>query len=147
MINRRATCWFIILPLALTPLACRSKAGESRVYSVRGSVVYQGKPTPGAVVTFFPVGGGTGTVLPHAEVEDDGTFQLTTYKLKDGAPAGKYDVSVMWTKPGHGDDGGEMLIPIQYGNPHTSDLHAEIKEQPNELPPFQLQPERRGSRR
>jgi hypothetical protein len=135
---------FYFLMFAIAPMACSSRAGDGGVYPVRGQVLFQGKPTPGAMVFFYPVAGGPGAVRPHAVVEDDGSFQVSTYKRNDGAPPGKYDVTVAWTKPAHGDNDGDSLIPISYGDPHTSDLHAEVKEQVNDLPPFQLQ-QRAGS--
>ncbi|HLW65670.1 MAG TPA: hypothetical protein VKS79_10150 [Gemmataceae bacterium] len=151
MFTRRAFRWLLVVLLALLPLACRSKS-ESRVYPVRGKVFYQGKPASGAIVFFFPAGTGPAKVMPHAVVEDNGSFQLTTYKVNDGAPPGMYGVTVSWTKPGHGDNDGETLIPIEYGDPQSSGLQAEVKEQPNELPPFELQrggygEDRRGTRR
>jgi hypothetical protein len=128
----------LLLAVFLVSTSCGSKG--TRVYAVKGKVFYQGKPTPGATVLFIPVGSNAGAVRPHATVEEDGTFQIGTYLLHDGAQPGRYDVTVVWTRPAHGDNEGETLIPLRYGDPATSELHVEVKAQANELPPFQLNP-------
>jgi hypothetical protein len=117
-------------------------AGEKRkpVFPVQGKVLFEGKPAAGAVVFFHPVGvAGADALRPHATVEADGTYRLTTYNGPDGAPAGEYDVTVVWTRPSRrGDEEGDSLLPVRYRAPTTSRLRAEVKEQPNELPPFKL---------
>jgi hypothetical protein len=69
----------------------------------------------------------------------DGTFQLGTYKRNDGAPPGEYDVTVTWTKPLIPGEPDEMsLVPPRYLTPQTSKLHAQVKAEVNDLPPFNL---------
>jgi hypothetical protein len=134
------------LPLALLAAALLSLAGCSRgnelpVFPVRGTVFYKGKPAHRAIVWFHPEGK---TDLkahkPRAVVEPDGSFQISTYRTHDGAPAGRYRVSIYWRAQGKvGDDEGESLLPARYGDPQTSGLPpVEVKEGSNELPPFQL---------
>ncbi len=36
---------------------------------------------------------------PHGRVGPDGRFTLTTYQPGDGAPTGKYNVTVVWPGP------------------------------------------------
>jgi hypothetical protein len=127
-----------LIVVACLSNGCGGKSAGERVYPVQGQVFYEGKPAAKATVFLIPVGAAPGAVRPHATVEDDGSFQVSTYGLHDGAPAGKYDVTVVWTKPARGDDVGDSLIPTRYGDPRTSKLSVEIKEQPNELAPFRL---------
>ena len=52
-------------------------------------------------------------------------------------------MTVIWTAPGKfgSDDDGKSLLPARYSDPQRSGLPVvEIKEGPNELPPFQLTP-------
>jgi hypothetical protein len=128
--------------LALALLLLPACSGEQRkpVFPVQGKVLFEGKPAAGAVVFFHPVGpAGPDALRPRATVEADGTFRLTTYKGPDGAPVGEYDVTVVWTRPSRrGDEEGDSLLPARYRARATSKLRVEVKEQPNELPPFKL---------
>jgi hypothetical protein len=106
-------------------------------------VLFEGKPAAGAIVKFYAVDAANKkdgqAVVPQAIVGDDGCFQLTTYSSEDGAPAGKYAVSVFWAKPAKGgDDYEKPLIPARYLNAETSGLTAVVEEKATELPPFQL---------
>jgi hypothetical protein len=132
--------------LLLAAGAC-SGGGERPVYPVRGKVFAKGgKPAHRAIVWLHPEAKSTSeskSQLPHGVVEQDGSFQLSTYGKDDGAPPGRYRVTVIWTAPGKfsGDDTGKSLLPARYSNPQLSGLPVvEIKEGPNELPPFELTP-------
>src|SRR5438552_17588852 len=61
---------------------------------VRGTVkLPDGKPAAGSQVVFE--GGAEGKkVSARGDVRDDGSFELSTYKLGDGVPPGKYKVQV-----------------------------------------------------
>src|SRR5262245_21130858 len=79
----------------LLSLACAPQRPPA--YPVAGQVFYQGKPTPGAVVVFHPVGANeTSTPRPSGQVQADGSFGLTTYLPGDGAPEGEYLVAITW---------------------------------------------------
>ena len=46
-------------------------------------------------------------VRPHATVEADGSYHLTTFVTRDGAPVGDFAVTVIWPGPrvkGQGED-------------------------------------------
>ena len=69
----------------------------------------------------------------------DGSFQIGTYGVKDGAPTGQYTVTLVWkTEPKGGDDDQVNLLPVRYMYPFSSGLTAQVKEGPNQLEPFQL---------
>jgi hypothetical protein len=135
---RRGPLAGLVLGLALLCSSCNS--GHKPVYPVRGKVLFEGRPTPGAVVFFHPVGeDGPDVLRPTARVAKDGSFEVRTYKSKDGAPAGEYIVTVSWTTKGaQGDDEGDQIIPAKYLSPSTSPLRVKVEPQPNELQPFQL---------
>lgn len=124
------------------------------VYPVSGQVFVQGKPAEGALVIFYPIDPQTHDAekfppRPSGLVEADGTFQLTTSEPKDGARVGEYDVTIVWFKNASTEEsafagGGESRRPSRdalkgkYAQPKTSGLKASIANQPNELPPFNL---------
>jgi hypothetical protein len=144
MTNNHVLSWSLHGLLSATLLVgiC-SCSGNKRVYPVSGKVLVEGKPAAHAIVKFYAVNAaskkdGQG-VVPQAIVDEDGSFRVTTYSSEDGAPAGKYTVSVFWAKPSKGgDDYDKPLIPARYLNAETSGLTAVVEERATELPPFQL---------
>jgi hypothetical protein len=101
---------------------------------VRGQVLYEGIPVPGAYVVF------QGTVKerpPRADAftRSDGTFTLSTYEADDGAPAGEYNVTVVWRKPFYEPSGkpGPNHLPDKYAKADTTPLKFEVKSGTNEV--------------
>src|SRR5262249_54027885 len=86
----------VLLSLGALLLPACSKSSRQPVHPVRGQILVEGKPAAQAIVTFHPVGGDTGTLRPSAQTDADGYFSLTTYENGDGAPEGKYSVTVTW---------------------------------------------------
>jgi hypothetical protein len=116
---------------------CSSKGGREwkKTYPVHGKVFFETKPAKGARVVFHPVGEpDPRAVLPQAEVDEDGSFVVSTYKAADGAPAGSYTLVVTLLQNG----GPVNLLPERYADPAVSDLKATIEEKDNELEPFNL---------
>jgi hypothetical protein len=111
------------------------------VHSVRGQVLFQGRPTPGAFVAFHPLDPHVKDVPhPTAYADADGRFALGTYGAHDGAPAGEYAVTVVWwapvqvTKAQEGDGVAPTnRLPARYGDAKKSGLHASVREGNNEL--------------
>ena len=117
-----------------------SCSGRKTVYPVTGKVLFEGRPAAGALVQFHPLDKADNTaVVPLGEAGPDGTFRLTSYAHEDGAPAGRYTVTVSWGVPSKGGDGFDrILVPARYLSPATSKLTAEVPAQATELPPLQL---------
>jgi hypothetical protein len=120
---------------------CAEKRPE--VFPIKGQLFVSGKPAVGAVVFFHPVTQAVDSQNPATErrptgkVEEDGSFELSTFGVKDGAPPGRYRVSVVWTK-GEGDD-ATHLLPQKFMNPATSGLPiVEVRDEPTVLAPFKL---------
>jgi hypothetical protein len=133
----------LLLALLLAPASCGG--GGPRLYPVRGRVLYQGQPANGAIVFFHPLGesrhddASAASSRPMGKVGPDGSFELTTAERGKGAPAGRYAVTVVWkSRSPAGDDDERNLLPQRYMFPTGSQLIAEVKEGPNELPPFLL---------
>lgn len=125
--------------------SCRERKVHQPVFPVHGAVSYQGRPAEGARVSFVPMGA-VGSLRPQATVGADGTFQLSTYELNDGAPSGRYAVAIVWPGPnprsnGQGDDElpGPDRLNGRYSDPNHSPWQVEVGTAPLELAPFQLE--------
>jgi hypothetical protein len=117
-----------------------SCSGRKPVYPVTGKVVFEGRPAAGAVVQFHPQDkSDKSPLVPVGQAGADGSFRLTTYVHEDGAPAGRYAVTVFWGVPSKGGDNFDrVLVPGRYLNPATSGLTAEVPGRATDLPPFKL---------
>jgi hypothetical protein len=94
-----------------------------------------GKPAAGAFVFFVPVNEPPqpSDPRPRGTVAPDGSFEMSMYGDRDGAPVGDYTVIVMWEG-----EGGYDNLKGKYSDPTKSKLRAVVKEGKNDLPPFQL---------
>jgi hypothetical protein len=72
----------------LTTVGCGS-AGKT--FKVGGVVTLDGKPLPGATVSFMPMGEGRAAT---GRTDTDGRFLLGTFGTEDGAAAGEYKVVI-----------------------------------------------------
>jgi hypothetical protein len=139
----------VVLVVGL-PLFAASCQGGKRFYPVRGQVFANGQPAEGVTVTLH------GSDIDHeqplqptATVMADGSFELRTFVLdqrvvKEGAPAGEYKVTCVWYPPDlEKYFGRSETLPDKlkgrYGNARTTELRAEVREEPTELPPFKLE--------
>jgi len=107
---------------------------------VQGSLLVNGKPAAGAMVVFHPAGGTSiderGS-RPKATVLPDGSFEVTTYQAGDGAPAGDYDVAVLWLVNNGGDSSWDKLRGA-YADPERTNLRVSIDEQGGMLDPIRI---------
>jgi hypothetical protein len=101
---------------------------------VAGRVLYNGDPLKFGVVMFHPPRG----QVAQAEIQSDGSFDLSTFRLNDGVVPGRYQVSVVCYEA-HDPNGpglsesegvgmlpGKPLIPLKYTRARSSGLTAEI---------------------
>lgn len=129
----------IFVPLVL--LASCGTSDRLPVYSVEGTVTYNGSPTVGAMVVYHPINPTEKMkkVRPAGKVDAEGRFRLSTYGPKDGAPAGEYRVTVIWPGPGgEGDSPGPDRFRGKYTNPNTSPLKATVVAGSNEPVKWEL---------
>lgn len=160
MASRVLFCLLLALCTLLLP-GCSGGDDHPATFPVSGTVTFKGQPVVGAQVSFMGQGvsrAATGTT------DDQGKYQLTTFKTNDGAVVGKHVVTISKaaTTGGGGDmsaeepsaaygaamtaaaTGGQAAddggIPARYGMPTTSKLEAPVTEAgPNEFD-FDLQP-------
>ncbi len=140
----------LVLGLSATIPSCDSAAsGQVPVHPARGRVLFQGKPLAGALVVFLADPKPADTMpRPVGKTDGDGRFKLHTYLGEDGAPAGKYRLSISLPKrsgeagglASKNADTGAPADPIgdRYFNAETSGLTAEVKPGDNELPEIDL---------
>lgn len=130
----------VFLLAALLGTSCGTKRAHKPLYPVRGQVLYEGRPANRALVVLHPLSDPSPeTGRPRGQVGEDGSFTLSTYGTKDGAPAGDYRVTVeLWLSSGKGDEGPTSRLPAKYAKPEKSGLTATVDAGPTELKPFQL---------
>ena len=131
--------WLATLLLVALVLGCGA-GGKPPAIPVKGKVMFK-KDTPaaGAMIVFHPlseeferrIGG-----KPFAKVQEDGSFQLTTYQENDGAPEGEYGLSVDWrVKPknflvfdSESSATGKQMLKDKYTNPQKPFLKVTVKK-------------------
>lgn len=97
------------------------------LHPVTGTVNLDGKPIAGAKVVLHAIDGSKpGDITPTGVTEENGTFEISSYQPKDGAPEGSWSVTVSWPEilPGGGSDPeyGRERLPLKYQDPNKSGL-------------------------
>ncbi len=78
-------------------------------------------------------------LCPHAIVEPDGSFRLTTYRTGDGAPAGSYALTVSWPLPPvRGREEGPDRLRGRYADPARPLRRVEVAAGDNDLGTIRL---------
>ena len=139
----------LALIFVVTVLGCGS--GRPEVAKVHGRVTVGGKPVTTGRIQFWPESGRAA----QGQIEEDGTYTLTTFDPGDGAVLGKHTVTIEATKihnPGRtassledefvvfkdpnalqGKPVIERLVPERYSKPDTSDLTKEVNRGDNPI--------------
>jgi hypothetical protein len=151
----------LAVPALLVIASCGKDAdGLGKRYPVSGTVTYNGTPLEKGEISFVTEDltknfGATGIIT-------NGSYTLSTGGNDDGAQAGKYKVTIKAkedflakaqadfqkesgkdnpkfppTYTAKADAAAKSLIPAGYGDPRTTTLTAEVKEQSNTIP-FEL---------
>jgi hypothetical protein len=117
---------------------CRDgKLDRPATFPVRGQVHFQGKPATGARVQLTAADGSKW--CPHGEVAVDGSFQLTTFRSNDGAPAGSYALTLTWpAPPPPGREEGLDRFKGRYADPKQPLRRVQVREGGNVLEPIEL---------
>jgi hypothetical protein len=131
--------WLAILALAVT--GCEPSG--LKLYPVRGELFHEGKPAAGAFVLLTPENPGEEKDwpfgYPRANVNPDGSFEVGTLTSNDGAPEGKYKVTVTWmvAPPGAKTDDPEAAtidkLQGKYRHPAKSALSATVAPSPQPI--------------
>ena len=122
--------------IALSGCSAKSADGRKAVFPTRGKLLVDGQAPRGALLVLHPANPSLNDVHPFAHVDPDGSFALSTYRGRDGAPAGDYIATIEWRVPQFpGADGPwPNALPERYARAATSDLRVHVAAEPNELP-------------
>lgn len=130
------------LLLAVALAGCSSEKHDNRkaVFPVRGKLLVDNQPAPGALIVLHPVNAAAQSERPFGKANSDGTFELTTYEGQDGAPAGEYIVTAEWQFSVDKEAPGPWpnALPPQFADPKRSELKVTIAPGSNDLQPFSL---------
>ncbi|WDI43298.1 carboxypeptidase-like regulatory domain-containing protein [Bremerella sp. P1] len=130
----------ILLILAAASLGCGSGEptlipGRSPTIPVQGKITLEGTPIEGATVMFFSE---KLKITSYGKTDATGQYELTTYEPGDGAPIGRYQVSVKKTEQKIIKESDHPalppksqtseLLPPQYSDYESSELKAVVSE-------------------
>jgi len=136
----------VTVVLSLTALfslsGCGPDDGLGKRFKVSGKVTYNGQPLKSGTVDFFPEDPNTARPAT-GEIQEDGSYRLTTQTPGDGAMGGKYKVAIsayevdkaQTSSPPQGGSADQVavaraqkksLIPIKYSGTDASGLAATV---------------------
>jgi len=121
--------WAIVATAIVTLAGCGRPAIERPpTFQVRGRVFFGGRPAAGARVLLCGMDDQRLYGLcPHATVETNGSFRATTYKTGDGAPPGRYALTLTWpTPPAPGMDVGPDRFRGLYADPSRPLVRVQV---------------------
>jgi hypothetical protein len=113
-------------------------------YPVRGQVIRDGRPLAEAQVCFHPLDS-TPPRVPRPEATTDGLgrYILTTLRSGDGAPAGRYRITVERRAPRRiGEElvrDGANELPARYAEADASPWDFEVQPGQNDVPPLAVE--------
>ncbi|HLN29265.1 MAG TPA: hypothetical protein VK395_16065 [Gemmataceae bacterium] len=128
---KRAWC----LLICFCSISCTGNPhGDHPAHPVTGRILVNGQPANNADITFYHLGDwGKETIIPMARTEEDGTFALATYAVKDGAPVGEYEVTVTWPAYRHARDIGPDKLGGKFAKRGASGLKKTIEADTKEV--------------
>lgn len=129
----------LLLLCFLLPGCGRSGTGVE-VFPVHGEVFFNGKPAAGAAVHLHPLDGDD-RAPGFAIVQEDGSFEMSTFGTNDGAEPGDYAVTINWRTEEKIDDEivtSPDLLGERYSKVETSGLKVTVTEGENVLPRYDL---------
>jgi hypothetical protein len=135
-------------------VACSSGRAVHKVYPVKGKILVNGKPANECKIYLNRTFDDKNPVMPTGLTNESGEFQITSYDTNDGAPEGKYVVTIEWrersglTKMDY--DGPDRLGGAYAKVESTKGLPGftvQVERQPQELPPFELKQSADAQRR
>jgi hypothetical protein len=124
---------------ALGLVGCGGDQGVP-LYPAEGRVVVDGRPAAGVVVRLHPADRlqDVDAARPFATTDTDGAFRLGTRTDGDGAPEGRYKLTLFLPDRPPGPAPPRDLLGGRYARPETSPLEVRIAPGPNRLGPFDV---------
>lgn len=143
---RKWSMWTVVVTFACLGCGKEQKGGDRlEVFPVSGEVFVDGDPAQGAMVFMHPdtphqIPEGARPVSSTAQVDENGKFEIATYGAADGAPAGKYKVTIIWEQAVgiSGRPDGPDKLRGRYSNPQESKIEVEVAAGPVTIPRIEL---------
>jgi hypothetical protein len=131
----------VFATLSLLLAGCAARLDRPETHPAKGTVLFDGKPATGARLRLTSVDNPLlDKLVPHAEVAADGSYRLTTFRTADGAPAGRYAVTLTWPLPGRPgkEEQGPDRFKGRFADPRRPIGTVEIVAGENVLEPIPL---------
>ena len=130
---------FGLIALLLCAGCSQKPSWQVEVHPAKGTCWINGEPAHRAKMIWFSKNGPIDKreTIPHAIVQEDGTFQVTTYEENDGVPEGEYDVILYWLDNPWEAKAADRLRG-RYGKPESPLKTITIVPGENELEPIDL---------
>ncbi len=138
-IVRKAALVLILVLLGVIAYAIQPRDWKVETFESRGYVLINGKIPVNASIRFCASGDPVDSreSRPWGLIDEFGAYSLTTYELYDGAPQGKYAVTIRWpadlTKPSP-----DRLLG-KFSDDKDPPLVVEVKPRKNYLPALILE--------
>lgn len=138
MRDSRRTPMAAILGLSivvLLPSCGDDQAGRPKRYPASGRVLVDGKGRAGIQVRLVPVDRprDVDALQPRGLTDAEGAYQLGTYEEHDGAPAGRYKVTLFWPDSPDSQSRPKDQFQGSYAKPESSASEFTIAEGDNSL--------------
>ena len=148
---RRFSVFMALLALSAVLPGCGKVSDQERLTTlvpnaqattpVSGQVLVDGEAVKDIWVTLHEENEQPESLQPKAQTDEEGKFKITTYIGGDGAPAGKYNITVEWLT--FKQFGSQWVGPNKVGGPcgdaKTTEFKVEVGNEPIELPVFEVE--------
>ena len=127
---------------ALPPLGCGAKGDRVPLFPVSGQILVGDQPAGNAEIRFIDAKSplDLDAPRPFATADAEGKFRLGTFEPDDGAPAGSYNVMLIWPEGPPGPGPARDRLKDTFRDPANTPLKATIPEGGGPLEPFKIDP-------
>jgi hypothetical protein len=112
-LSRASLRLLLLLATASIVLHGCSQPVQPDAYPVKGVLLVDGAPAANACVAFHPLNRPNASI-PVGRTDSRGVFHLATRSDRDGAPAGDYVVTIVWTEDSLALDDCACADPIKH---------------------------------
>lgn len=133
---------FLLLPLFFLFVAGGCSDGRKPTYPVKGKILVDGQPAFEAFIWFHPVDKNDPMrVVPFAQADEQGNFNLNSYITGDGSPTGDFIITFEWPRRSgtfKTQFEGPDRLKDKYKNIEGSKFKVSIDKQGKDLGTFEL---------
>jgi hypothetical protein len=138
---RNAVGLFLVAAMSVSLCSCGSKGpARQKTYPVTGKVMVDGKAVAHLRVSAKAKEAGDPKypILPQADTQDDGTFQLYSYQPGDGVPSGEYVLTFTWQELKGLRYEGPDKLKKRYADPAKSTFKVKVENSKVDLGTYEL---------